>query len=156
MTSGAHITLESRSARTLSLESNSASVSASLTMTGRPVSSTFRTMLSLIAPFVSAMASRRSLRAARMTGASRIHRALRRRIDRLSIGRVRIVVEEDQPLLGARDLDHRVEHRLEQVDRSGHRHQLFAELVELAQSRELLPRDLKLSLADRRSAGAGA
>ena len=60
------MTLDRRSARTLSLVLNCESLSASLTMTGRPVSMTLRTMLSLICPLVSAMASRRTLRDARM------------------------------------------------------------------------------------------
>ncbi len=60
------MTLESCSASTLSLLLNCASLSASLTMTARPVSSTLRTMLSLIAPAASATASRLTLRAARI------------------------------------------------------------------------------------------
>ena len=51
------MTLERRNASTLSLVLNSESLSASLTMIGRPVSTTLRTMLSLIAPLASAIAS---------------------------------------------------------------------------------------------------
>jgi hypothetical protein len=67
-TSGAHMTDDRRSARTLSLDPNCASVTASLTMTGRPVSRTRRTMLSEMAPVVSVMASRFTARDARITG----------------------------------------------------------------------------------------
>src|SRR5689334_2679745 len=62
------MTLESLSARTLSLDPNCVSLSASLTMRGRPVSRTLRTMLSLIAPTDSVMDSRRTLRDARISG----------------------------------------------------------------------------------------
>jgi hypothetical protein len=52
------MTLDKRSATTLSLVPNWESVTASLTMTARPVSSTRRTMLSEIAPLVSVIESR--------------------------------------------------------------------------------------------------
>ncbi len=60
------MTLDRRSARTLSLVLNCESLSASLTMTGRPVSMTLRTMLSLMAPSLSERASRFTFRDARI------------------------------------------------------------------------------------------
>ncbi len=66
LSSGTHITLDSCSAITLSLLLNWASESASLTITGLPDASTCLTMLSEMAPAASAMASRRTLRAALM------------------------------------------------------------------------------------------
>ena len=155
------MTLERRSARTLSLVLNCASVSASLTMTGRPVSSTLRTMLSLMAPV--GVGDRLALDVARRTdarGAPRARRAgaLGRRSPAgpskaSSLSRMR-------PFSAPGHLDDGVEHRLEQLVDVLHRHQLLAELVELAQPGELLVRHVELRLAAaarrRRSEPAGA
>ena len=156
-TSGAHMTLERRSARTLSLVLNCESLSASLTMTGRPVSRTLRTMLSLMAPAgASAMASRLTLRDARMRcpvarrGASAGASLARRPRRPCGLRRERVVVQQDEALLGAGDLDDGVEHRLEELVDLLHRHQLLAELVELAEAGQLLVGDVELRVADGR------
>ena len=66
-------------------------------------------------------------------------------------GGERVVVEQDETLLGAGDLDDRVEHRFEERLDLGHRHQLLAELVELPEGRQLLVGDVELRLAHRRA-----
>ena len=123
------MTLESCSASTLSLEPNCASLSASLTMTGRPVSSTRRTMLSEMAPVVSVIASRFTLRDARMTGFAR---AAVGRAPTPASSRSRM-----RPFSAPGDLDDRVEHGLEELVELPLRHQLLAEVEELADAGEL-------------------
>ena len=103
------------------------SASASETMTGRPVSRTRRTMLSETPPGRSVIASRFTLRDAR-TRAFRSARAL---------PSARGLVEQEDALVGAGDVDDGVEHRLEQLVEVPQCHQLFAELVELADPGEL-------------------
>ena len=57
--------------------------------------------------------------------------------DGAAVGAVGLVEEEHEALLGAGDVDDGVEHRLEQLVDALQRHQLLAELVELADAGEL-------------------
>ena len=117
-------------------------------------------MLSLMVPLASAMASRLTFRAARMVPpfAGRRGRRLRRapvglRLRGRRARRVfgeRVVVEENEAFLGASRFDDDVEHGLEEALDVFHRHQLFAELVELAEPGELLLRHLHLGVAQAR------
>ena len=64
-----------------------------------------------------------------------------------------VVVQQNEPFFGAGHFDDRVEHRFEQRLDVLHRHQLFAELVEFAERRELLVSDLKLAFGERIALG---
>ena len=102
-------------------------------------------MLSEIAPVVSVSASRLTWRDARMTRLSALSRGA-------AVRAVGLVEEEHEALLGAGDVDDGVEHRLEQLVEVLHRHQLLAELVELADAGELRG----VGLAGARLADGGA
>ena len=105
------MTLESCSASTLSLEPNCASVERVAHDDGRPVSITRRTMLSQMAPLGSVIASRLHVARRAHAGFAR-QRALGGGSPREQPASSS---EQDQPLLGAGDLDHGVEHGLEQL-----------------------------------------
>ena len=64
-----------------------------------------------------------------------------------------LVEQEDEPLLGSADVDHGVEHRFEHLVDALQRHQLLAEVVELADARDRLPRGPELRLRERRRRG---
>ncbi len=70
-------------------------------------------------------------------------------VDGLGGIRGRVVEQKDQTFFCAGDVDDGVEHRLEYFVDALQRHQLFAELVELSQSRDRLARGPKLRVAHR-------
>ncbi len=147
------MTLESRKASTLSLVLNWESLSASLTMTGRPVSSTLRTMLSLMAPGL--LRDGLALDVARRPHARDRRGPLARRrgiglAARARAGREGVVIQQDEALLGSGHVDDGVEHGLQKLIDVLHHHELLVELVKLTEPRQLLVGDVELGLADGR------